>query len=322
MREVVEEYGKVVLDPLAPLDWPFGNPTWVQVSCAAPVLLATVCGAVLQCVSRGCARSCTSLVAQLRLCVSRARVAGAAPCCKRVRATAVLKERHFLLQAHLKSAKAGDDEEEILKKTLQRTGEKSEALKAYLRVLFKEERTEVRIPKPQLHSAHRVLQACSPIFVRACVDMALIWSLDQLKKLCFQVRQPLSLYMAAGEDSGVQFCWSMLISAVSCAGDDGGTVSNGQRLARPWQQYQLYPLCRCKSQVDGELLGQFTMSMRLAHLRALRCPCKRCRCISLGPCTHQPDDKSCRWGRSRRLAHGVAGQASKLQLQSTNPADK
>ena len=37
------KHGEVVVDPLAPLKWPFKDPTWVAVSCAAPVLLATVC---------------------------------------------------------------------------------------------------------------------------------------------------------------------------------------------------------------------------------------------------------------------------------------
>ena len=43
MRAVEETYGKMMVDPLMPLDWPYTNPIWVPVSLAAPVLLATVC---------------------------------------------------------------------------------------------------------------------------------------------------------------------------------------------------------------------------------------------------------------------------------------
>ena len=36
--------GEVIVDPLMPLDWhSFKDPTWVKVSCAAPMLLATIC---------------------------------------------------------------------------------------------------------------------------------------------------------------------------------------------------------------------------------------------------------------------------------------
>ena len=77
-----------------------------------------------------------------------------------------------MLQVVVKSAKAGDDEDDIMKKTIQRTEAKSEALRVYLAALLEEERTALRSPN---HSSP-LRTGCCRRALPCLLQRVLIWA--------------------------------------------------------------------------------------------------------------------------------------------------
>lgn len=106
----------------------------------------------------------------------------------------------------------------------------SPELKACMCVLHEEEKMQMRAPTPQLHPAHRLLQACSTMCETACVNMT-IWSVKQLTTGA-DIRCGPQLVRQRVDALMCNLAAAFLPAAVSCAGTGGRIVATAQRPGR------------------------------------------------------------------------------------------